>query len=88
MLFFLSKSLFCILGAQKNRSIEKFFLVFTVLTRLEAVSSELVVFAYTFFEIIHYSGAGKISFVKYFYIHLIFLYELYISNSMDPGQTA
>ena len=31
-----------------------------------------------------YSGAGTISFVKYFNMHLIFLCEKYISNSMDP----
>ena len=31
-----------------------------------------------------YSGAGTIGFVKYFYMHLIFICELCISNSMDP----
>ena len=59
MITFLSKSLFYILGAQKNRLIEK---IFEYGPGLEAVYSGLVVFAYTYLEI--YSGADAINFVK------------------------
>ena len=45
-------------------------------------------FAYIFLEIIHLFWSRQNKFCKIFYIHLIFLYELYISNSMEPGQTA
>ena len=71
MIIFLSKSLVYILGAQKNRLIEKFYEFVQYGPGLEAVYSGLVVFAYTYLEI--YSGADAINFVKLFLnMHLIF----------------
>ena len=55
---------------------------------LEAVYSGLEVFAYTYLEIIHLFWSRLNKFGKYIYMHLIFLCDLYISNSMDQGQTA
>ena len=71
---------------KRTVSLRSFFEYLQYGPRLEAVYSGLVVFAYTYLEI--YSGADAINFVKYFYMDLIFLCELYISNSMDSGQTA
>ena len=84
-IFFIQKFII-FLGAQKNCLIAKFFQYVQYGHGLEAVYLGLVVFAYTYLEI--YSGEDAINFVKYFYMHLIFLCELYISNITDPGQTA